>query len=177
VMRKGFAVLLAAVLLLCLTGCGIEDILSGLGEGSPAGVINTQNPALIGTWELVVEEEPAAENEAAADDNAAESDASTTLSDIDFGMGIEFTEDGKLRYGFDGDTLASVAGGADVNDLLGGMEMLMTIYYEVKSDTELELTVSALMGIQKETQTVEYALDGDTLVFDGETYTRVVAEE
>ena len=156
-MRKGFTVLLAAVLLLCLTGCGIEDILSGLGEGSPAGVINTQNPALIGTWELVVEEEPAAENEAAADDNAAESDASTTLSDIDFGMGIEFTEDGKLRYGFDGDT--------------------MTIYYEVKSDTELELTVSALMGIQKETQTVEYALDGDTLVFDGETYTRVVAEE
>lgn len=179
-MKRILALILAAMMLSSLTGCGIEDLLSGLGGESPEGVKNTKNPALIGTWELVVEEETPTDEGADATTDASEnnetgetSETEVTLSDIDFGMGIEFTEDGKLRYGFDSESLESIAGGADMNDILGGMEMLMTIYYEVKSDTELTLTVSALMGMKTESQTVEYSLDGDTLVFDGATYTRV----
>ena len=179
-MKKILAILLAAMMLFSLTGCGMENLLSGLGGESPEGVKNTQNPALIGTWELVVEEEtPTDEGMDATADTSENSEtgdageAEAALSDIDFGMGIEFTEDGKLRYGFDSESLESIAGGADMNDVLGGMEMLITIYYEVKSDTELTLTVSALMGMKTESQTVEYSLDGDTLVFDGATYTRV----
>ena len=129
---------------------------------------------------MVVEEETptdeSTDTATAASENNETGDAGeaeAALSDIDFGMGIEFTEDGKLRYGFDLESLESIAVGADMNDVLGGMEMLITIYYEVKSDTELTLTVSALMGMKKESQTVEYSLDGDTLVFDGATYTRV----
>ena len=179
-MKKLLAILLAAMMLFSLTGCGMENLLSGLVGESPEGVKNTKNPALLGTWELVVEEEsPTDEGADATGDTSDNSETGETdeaeaaLSDIDFGMGIEFTEDGKLRYGFDLESLESIVGGADMNDVLGGMEMLMTIYYEVKSDTELTLTVSALMGMKKESQTVEYSLDGDTLVFDGATYTRV----
>ena len=156
-MKKLLAILLAAMMLFSLTGCGMENLLSGLGGESPEGVKNTKNPALIGTWELVVEEEsPTDEGADATGDTSDNSETGETdeaeaaLSDIDFGMGIEFTEDGKLRYGFDLESLESIAGGADMNDVLGGMEMLMTIYYEVKSDTELTLTVSALMGMKKE---------------------------
>ena len=170
-MKKLLAILLAAMMLFSLTGCGMENLLSGLGGESPEGVKNTKNPALIGTWELVVEEESPTDE--GSDATGETDEAEAALSDIDFGMGIEFTEDGKLRYGFDLESLESIAGGADMNDVLGGMEMLITIYYEVKSDTELTLTVSALMGMKKESQTVEYSLDGDTLVFDGATYTRV----
>ena len=170
-MKKLLAILLAAMMVFALTGCGMENLLSGLGGESPEGVKNTKNPALIGTWKLVVEEESPTDE--GADATGETDEAEAALSDIDFGMGIEFTEDGKLRYGFDLESLGSIAGGADMNDVLGGMEMLITIYYEVKSDTELTLTVSALMGMKKESQTVEYSLDGDTLVFDGATYTRV----
>ena len=179
-MKRILAIILASMMLFSMTGCGMEDLLSRFGESSPEGVTNTKRPELIGTWELVVtEEDPSAgsadETTEANEDSAtaASDNADSTLSDIDFGMGIEFTEDGKLRYGFDAESLESIAGGANMDDVLGGMEMLVTIYYEVKSDTELELTVSALMGMKKESQTVEYSLDGDTLVFDGATYTRV----
>ncbi len=189
-MKKLFAILLAAILLFSMTGCGMENLLSKLGEGSPAGVTNTKNPALIGTWKLVETEDETSATEDSEDGTAVDesveavesvesveavesSESGTTLSDVDFGMGIEFTEDGKLRYGFDSEALDSVASGANMDDILGGMEMLVTIYYDVKSDTELELTISALMGMQKESQTVTYSLDGDTLVFDGSTYTRV----
>ena len=54
-----------------------------------------------------------------------------------------------------------------------GLEMLMKIKYKIKSDTEMEITVSAMLGLAKESTTVAYSLDGDTLVFDGATYTRV----
>ena len=37
----------------------------------------------------------------------------------------------------------------------------------------MEVTMKALMGLAKEKVTVTYSLDGDTLVFDGATYTRV----
>ena len=33
--------------------------------------------------------------------------------------------------------------------------------------------MSAFMGMAKESNDVEYTLDGDTLVFDGATYTRI----
>ena len=51
--------------------------------------------------------------------------------------------------------------------------MLMKIEYEIKSDTEMVITVSAMFGLAKESDTVTYELNGDTLVFDGATYTRV----
>ena len=49
----------------------------------------------------------------------------------------------------------------------------MTIEYKIKSDTVMELTAKALLGLVKEKTEVEYKLDGDKLTFDGATYSRV----
>jgi len=51
-----------------------------------------------------------------------------------------------------------------------GMMTLIQITYEVKSDTELEMTTSAFG--QTETETVQYSLEGDTLTFEGATFER-----
>lgn len=113
---------------------------------------NPNKKAIIGTWELV--------------------DAET---ENEYGLGIEFTDDGKLRYGLTEDVLAGFADAdqAEVDEAMEGMDMLMTIEYKIKSDTEMEITASALLGLAKESETVEYTLDGDTLTFDGATYQRV----
>ncbi len=109
---------------------------------------------IVGTWQ-VVDEETATE----------------------YGIGLEFTKDGKLRYGLTEDVLTGLTGGEvsdkDLDQAKEGLEMLMSIDYKIKSDTEMEVTVSAFMGLAKETTTVSYTLDGDSLTFDGATYTRV----
>lgn len=107
---------------------------------------------LVGTWHVVDE-----------------------ATQTEYGLGIEFTDDGKLRYGLTEDLFTAMAEGEedDVEDALAGLDALMSIEYEVKSDTELEITVSALFGLAKESETIPYKLDGDTLEFDGTTYTRV----
>ena len=53
------------------------------------------------------------------------------------------------------------------------VDMLLSMEYEIKGDTEMEITMKALFGLAKEKATVAYELNGDTLVFDGATYTRV----
>lgn len=100
---------------------------------------------IIGTWKLV-----------------------DTETETEYGLGIQFTDDGKVRYGLTEDMFE----GGDIDEALAGLDMLMTIEYEIKSDTEMELTASALFGLAKESDTVEYKLDGDTLIFDGVEYTR-----
>ena len=100
---------------------------------------------IIGTWKLV-----------------------DTETETEYGLGIQFTDDGKVRYGLTEDMFD----GGDIDEALAGLDMLMTIKYEIKSDTEMELTASALFGLAKESDTVEYKLDGDTLIFDGVEYTR-----
>lgn len=108
--------------------------------------------ALVGTWHLVDEE-----------------------TETEYGLGIEFTKDGKLRYGLTEEILKGLTDGdsQDAKDAMEGLDMLMSIDYKIKSDTEMEITVSALLGLAKEKATVTYKLDGDTLEFDGATYTRV----
>lgn len=108
--------------------------------------------ALVGTWQLV-----------------------DTETETEYGLGIEFTKDGKLRYGLTEEVLQGLAEGEDPDDLMAGLDMLMSIEYKVKSDTEMEVTMKALLGLAKESTMVEYSLsgDGDTLVFDGTTYSRV----
>ena len=101
--------------------------------------------AIVGTWKLV-----------------------DTETETEYGLGIQFTDDGKVRYGLTEDMFD----GGDIDEALAGLDMLMTIEYEIKSDTEMELTAKALFGLASESDTVEYKLDGDTLVFDGVTYTR-----
>ena len=100
-----------------------------------------------------------------------------TETQTEYGMGLEFTKDGKLRYGLTEDVLLGLTDGEadsdDWADAMEGLELLMNIEYKIKSDTEMEVTVSALFGLSKESSTVAYSLDGDTLVFDGATYTRV----
>ena len=91
-----------------------------------------------------------------------------TETETEYGLGIQFTDDGKVRYGLTEDMFE----GGDIDEALAGLDMLMTIEYEIKSDTEMELTASALFGLAKESDTVEYKLDGDTLIFDGVEYTR-----
>lgn len=113
--------------------------------------------AIVGTWQIV--------------------DESTAT---DYGLGIEFTDDGKLRYGLTEDVLQGLAqaGGDEITDdewdeAMQGLDMLMSIEYKVLSDTEIEVTVSAMFGLAKESTTIPYELDGDTLTFDGATYSRV----
>ncbi len=106
--------------------------------------------AIVGTWKAV--------------------DAET---ETEYGLGMEFTKDGKLRYGLTEDVFAGLAEGEDVEDVMAGLDMLMSIEYKIKSDTEMEITASALFGLAKESSTVEYSLNGDTLIFDGVEYTRV----
>ena len=100
-----------------------------------------------------------------------------TETATEYGVGIEFTKDGKLRYGLTEDSLEGLTGGEatseDWADAMEGLEALMSIEYEIKSDTEMEITMSAFLGLAKETATVTYKLDGDTLTFDGATYSRV----
>ena len=110
-----------------------------------AGTGNKQ--AIIGTWKLVDEE-----------------------TQTEYGLGLQFTKDGKLHYGLTEDDLTTLTGDEDVDKALS---YLMSIEYKIKSDTEMEVTVSALFGLSKESSTVAYSLDGDTLVFDGATYNRV----
>lgn len=102
---------------------------------------------IIGTWALVDKE-----------------------TETEYGLGIEFTKDGEMRYGLTEDVLDSLTGDEDVD---AALDMLMTIKYKIKSDTEMEVTVSAMFGLAKETATVPYKLDGDTLTFDGADYQRV----
>ncbi len=105
--------------------------------------------AIIGTWKVV-----------------------DTETETEYGLGIEFTKDGKLRYGLTEDIFDGLANGENSDELMAGLDILMTIEYKIKSDTEMELTAKALFGLAKETDTVEYSLNGDTLIFDGATYTR-----
>ena len=105
--------------------------------------------AIVGIWELV-----------------------DTETETEYGLGIEFTKDGKLRYGLTEEILRGLADGEDVNDALAGLDMLMSIEYKIKSDTEMEITVSAMFGLSKESTTVNYSLNGDILTFDGVSYKR-----
>ena len=92
----------------------------------------------------------------------------------EYGLGIEFSRDGKLRYGLTEDVLEGLGGDADdIDEALEGLDFLMSMEYEIKSDTEMEVTISALFGLAKERTTVPYELDGDKLTFDGAVYTRV----
>ena len=95
-------------------------------------------------------------------------------SATEYGVGIEFTKDGKMRYGVTEDMLDDLGSDADAwEDAMAGLEYLMTIEYKVKNDTEMEITMKALFGLAKEKVTVEYELDKDTLTFDGAVYQRV----
>ena len=102
---------------------------------------------IIGTWALVDKE-----------------------TETEYGLGIEFTKDGEMRYGLTEDSLVGLTGDEDVD---AALDFLMTIKYKIKSDTEMEVTVRAMFGLAKETTTVSYKLDGDSLSFDGADYQRV----
>ncbi len=102
--------------------------------------------AIVGTWKLL-----------------------DTETETEYGLGIEFTKDGKLRYGLTEDVLSAI-GGDETEEV---MDLIMSIEYKLKSDTEMEVTISTLFGLSKETETIPYELNGDTLKFDGAQYTRV----
>ena len=95
-------------------------------------------------------------------------------SATEYGVGIEFTKDGQLRYGVTEDMLEDLCSDSDAwEEAMEGLEYLMSIEYKVKSDTEMEITMKALFGLAKEKVTVPYELKGDTLTFDGAAYKRV----
>ncbi len=101
-------------------------------------------------------------------------------TETDYGLGIEFTKDGKVRYGLTEDVFTALADGDEesAEDALKALDFLASMEYKIKSDTEMEITVKALMGLGgKETETVTYALDGDKLTFDGAAFTRVTEEK
>ena len=95
-----------------------------------------------------------------------------TETETEYGLGIEFTKDGKLRYGLTEEVFEAIGGG-DAEDVMDGLDLLMSFEYEIKSDTEMEITMKAFLGLAKEKTDVSYALNGDTLTFDGVEYIRV----
>ena len=95
-----------------------------------------------------------------------------TETETEYGLGLEFTKDGKLRYGLTEEVFEAIGGG-DAEDVMDGLDLLMSFEYEIKSDTEMEITMKAFLGLAKEKTDVSYALNGDTLTFDGAEYTRV----
>ena len=88
-----------------------------------------------------------------------------TEEETDYGLEIEFTQKGELIYGATESELA--------DGILEGLDTLVNMEYKILSDTEMELTVSAFFGLASESETVIYRLEGNTLEFDGATYTRV----
>lgn len=88
-----------------------------------------------------------------------------TEEETDYGLKIEFTQKGELIYGATESELA--------DGILEGLDTLVNMEYKILSDTEMELTVSAFFGLASESETVIYRLEGNTLEFDGATYTRV----
>lgn len=88
-----------------------------------------------------------------------------TEEETDYGLEIEFTQKGELIYGATENELA--------DGILEGLDTLVNMEYKILSDTEMELTVSAFFGLASESETVIYRLEGNTLEFDGATYTRV----
>ncbi len=100
-------------------------------------------------------------------------------TETDYGLGIEFTKDGKLRYGLTEDVFTALADGDEkaANDALKAMDFIASMEYKVRSDTEMEITVKALMGLGgKESETITYSLDGDNLTFDDVKFTRAKEE-
>ncbi len=49
-----------------------------------------------------------------------------TETETEYGLGIEFTEDGKLRYGLTEDVFEAI-GGDDAEDVMQGLDILMSI--------------------------------------------------
>ncbi len=98
----------------------------------------------------------------------------------DYGLGIEFTKDGKVRYGLTEDVFTALADGDEkaADDALKAMDFIASMEYKVRSDTEMEITVKALLGLGgKESETITYSLDGDKLTFDGAEFTRAKEEK
>ncbi len=100
-------------------------------------------------------------------------------TETDYGLGIEFTKDGKVRYGLTEDVFTALADGDEkaADDALKALDFLVSMEYKIKSDTEMEITAKAFMGLGgKETETITYALDGDNLTFDDVKFTRAKEE-
>ncbi len=100
-------------------------------------------------------------------------------TETDYGLGIEFTNDGKVRYGLTEDVFTALADGDEkaADDALKAMDFLASMEYKIKSDTEMEVTVKAFMGFGgSESETITYALDGDNLTFDDVKFTRAKEE-
>ncbi len=100
-------------------------------------------------------------------------------TETDYGLGIEFTKDGKVRYGLTEDVFTAISDGDEkaAEAAMKAMDFLASMEYKVKSDTEMEITVKALMGLGgKESEIITYALDGDNLTFDDVKFTRAKEE-
>ena len=87
-----------------------------------------------------------------------------------YGMGVVFNKDGTMTYGLD----LGGTGGDEWAEAMEGLKGLLEVKYKIKSDTVMEVEASALFGLAKEKADVEYSLNGDSLYFDGSTYTRVI---
>ncbi len=101
-------------------------------------------------------------------------------TETDYGLGIEFTKDGKVRYGLTEDVFTALADGDEksAEDALKALDFIASMEYKIKSDTEMEITVKALLGLGgKESETITYALDGDNLTFDDVKFTRAKEEK
>lgn len=96
-------------------------------------------------------------------------------SGVTYGVGLEFRKDGTMYIGLSKDNLAEFTDMTEkeIEQAMEGLGYLYKITYDIKSDTEMEITVSAMMGLAKEKTDVTYSLSGDTLVLDGTTYKRV----
>jgi hypothetical protein len=96
-------------------------------------------------------------------------------SAVSYGLGLEFRKDGTMYIGLSKENLAEFTDMSEkeIEQALEGLGYLYKITYDIKDDTTMEITVSAMMGLAKEKNEITYSLNGDTLVLDGATYKRV----
>ncbi len=105
---------------------------------------------IVGIWQLS-EEEPVSE----------------------YGVGIEFAEDGSLYYGLTANMIENLAAGQPLEVVHSGVKSISTMEYKIKNENELDVVVHILHGIKKQKETINYSLTGDTLIYDGLTYQRL----
>ncbi len=83
-----------------------------------------------------------------------------------YGIGIKFDKKGKFYYA----AAADAGTQKELQETFEAMSMLYDLTYDIKSDTEMDVTLKLFGGFGgKETVTVQYRLDGDTLFLDGST--------
>ena len=89
-----------------------------------------------------------------------------------YGIALSFENNGAMYFGLEG-LVSDYKSSEEILEAMEQLTALVDIKYKLLSEREMEITVSAFLGLAKEVSVVEYALSGDNLIFDGSVYKRI----